>query len=128
MLCDALHYCKGDYFRVHNNKGRFLTHLVYPVPRVKGGGLGVHATLDLAGGLRLGPDDEYIDHIFYDVDESKKNMFYESVRSFLPFIEINDLAPDTSGIRPKLEPPGGGFRFRLHNPDPQAGARECVKK
>lgn len=105
-----LKYCKGDYFRVHNNKARFISRLVYPVPKVDRAGLGIHATLDLAGGLRLGPDDEYVDKIDYNIDGSKKVIFYESVKKFLPFIELIDLIPDTSGIRPKLQGPDEAFR------------------
>lgn len=102
-------YCKGDYFRAQN-KGRYLSRLVYPVPREERAGLGIHATLDLAGSLRLGPDDQYIKEIDYNIDVSKKNIFYESTKSFLPFIELADLTPDTSGIRPKLQGQGEGFR------------------
>ncbi|MFA5146978.1 MAG: NAD(P)/FAD-dependent oxidoreductase [Candidatus Omnitrophota bacterium] len=105
-----LKYCKGDYFRVHGNKASMIRRLVYPVPGEKKGGLGVHATPDLGGGLRLGPDDEYIDSIRYDIDETKKKIFYESVRRFLPFISAGDLSPDTSGIRPKLQGEGEPFR------------------
>lgn len=104
-------YCKGDYFRVHQGKRpKFLQRLVYPVPKNDRGGLGIHATLDLAGALRLGPDDEYVEKIDYAIDTSKKNIFYESVRSFLSFVQLKDLNPDTSGIRPKLQGPGEGFR------------------
>jgi L-2-hydroxyglutarate oxidase LhgO len=105
-----LKYCKGDYFRVHNNKAKYISRLVYPVPKKDRAGLGIHATLDLSGGLRLGPDEEYVDEIDYNIDESKKNIFYESVRQFLPFIKSSDLAPDTSGIRPKLQGPKDNFR------------------
>lgn len=105
-----LKYCKGDYFRVHNNKGRHIKRLIYPVPKEDRPGLGIHATLDLSGGLRLGPDDEYVEKIDYSVDESKKKIFYEGVKPFLPFIEFEDLNSDTSGIRPKLQGPQEGFR------------------
>lgn len=105
-----LKYCKGDYFRVHNNKAKLINGLVYPVPKREGAGLGIHATLDLAGGLRLGPDDEYIGKINYDIDPAKQKPFYESVRTFLPFIQLENLAPDTSGIRPKLQGKSEPFR------------------
>jgi len=105
-----LKYCKGDYFRVHNNKAKYISRLVYPVPKKERAGLGIHATVDLAGGLRLGPDDEYVQKIDYNIDETKKMLFFESVKRFLPFIELLDLAPDTSGIRPKLQGPGESFR------------------
>ena len=39
----------------------------------------------------------------YSVDGSNKNEFYNAVKDFLPFIEMDDLNPDYSGIRPKLQ-------------------------
>ncbi|MBI4845016.1 MAG: NAD(P)/FAD-dependent oxidoreductase [Candidatus Omnitrophica bacterium] len=103
-------YCKGNYFRVHNNKARFLNHLIYPVPGHDGLSLGIHTVLDLSGGLRLGPDVEYIDKIDYNVNDSKKKLFHENARRFLSFIELEDLSPDMAGIRAKLQGPLDGFR------------------
>lgn len=105
-----LKYCKGDYFRVYNHKAGFISRLIYPVPKKDRAGLGIHATLDLSGSLRLGPDDEYIKRIDYNIDERKREIFYESIRQFLPFINYNCLVPDISGIRPKLQGPGEDFR------------------
>jgi L-2-hydroxyglutarate oxidase LhgO len=72
----------------------------------------VHATFDLAGGLKLGPDDTYLDNREkdYSVNEEKRNDFYLSAVNFLPFLEEIDLTPDMSGIRPKLQNKGGNFR------------------
>lgn len=105
-----LKYCKGDYFRLPIGKAKFIQRLIYPLPKKEGAGLGIHATLDLSGGLRLGPDDEYVDRINYEVDSSKHKLFYESAREFLPFIGPDDLTPDTCGIRPKLQ--GKHEKFR----------------
>lgn len=105
-----LKYCKGDYFRVSQNRAKFINRLIYPVPKKEGAGLGVHATLDLSGGLRLGPDDEYIKELNYNVDPRKAKVFYESTRQFLPFIGLEDLSPDMAGVRPKLQGPGEDFR------------------
>lgn len=105
-----LNCCKGDYFRVHTNKNKFVNRLIYPVPNKENSGLGIHLTLDLAHSLRLGPDTEYIKTINYNINEIKKPLFHESVKSFLPFIELNDLKPDMAGIRPKLQGPGENFR------------------
>jgi len=113
-----LHYCKGQYFRVASEKSKLISHLVYPVPQPKSGGLGIHTTPDLAGSLRLGPDDNYLNNRAkdYSVDENMKNDFCHSVVKFLPFLEETDLSPDLSGIRPKLQPKGGEFRdFIIHD-------------
>lgn len=101
---------KGDYFRVSAKRAKMISHLVYPVPKKDHAGLGVHATLDLAGQMRLGPDDQYVERIDYTVDPAKQGKFYESARGLFPFIEFDDLYPDTSGMRPKLQGPGEPVR------------------
>lgn len=121
-----LYYCKGDYFRVHNNKGKFIRQLIYPVPVTKGAGLGIHATLDLAGGLRLGPDDEYVDLVDYDIDQKKNISFYESVKNFLPFLELEDLGADTCGIRPKLSGSDQPFRDFIINDESDRGLQGFI--
>lgn len=107
-----LHYCKGEYFRVKSSKAALIKRVIYPAPDAKGAGLGIHATLDLNGGLRLGPDDEYLKtrEKNYSVDEHKRYNFYASIKKIMPFIEENDLSPDIAGIRPKLQAPGEDFR------------------
>ena len=44
-------FVKGTYFRC---KRALVSRLVYPLPDADG--LGIHATVDLAGGVRFGPD------------------------------------------------------------------------
>ncbi len=105
-----LKYCKGDYFRLSHSKEANIKHLVYPVPKEDRGGLGIHLTLDMTGSIRLGPDDEYVERIDYKIDPSKARLFYESVKTFLPFVKLEDISPDTSGVRPKLQGKGEGFR------------------
>ena len=106
-----LQYCKGQYFRVNQRKAGHIKRLVYPVPHLRCGGLGIHATPDLGGGLRLGPDHEYMkDRVKdYSVDESRKKDFCESVKRFMLSIEESDIFTDTAGIRPKLRNYGSDF-------------------
>ena len=107
----TLHYCKGDYFSIANVKNGVVKRLVYPVPEKDHVGLGVHLTLDLGGRMRLGPDATYINRVEdYVVDAGKRDQFYESAVKFLPFIRREDVVPDMSGIRPKLQGPGDKFR------------------
>jgi len=103
-----IHFCKGDYFHVAPPKNKLVRGLVYPVPFKKLVGLGVHATIDLASGVRLGPNATYLSENVYDykVDESKAEEFLISARRFMPFLEKEDLQPDYSGIRPKIQAPG----------------------
>jgi len=111
-LSYQLHYWKGDYFSVSNKKNKLIRHLIYPVPHENTTGLGVHATLDLDGRLKLGPDATFIHDRSqnYSVDKSKQNHFLEAARKFLPFIDTDDLNPDQSGMRPKLQKPGDPVR------------------
>jgi len=106
-----LKLCKGVYFKVADRKAKCISRLVYPVPDRSHGVLGTHASLDVGGKLKLGPDAEYIKRtgMNYDVDPAKRDVFYESVKSFLPFIDAEDLSPDMAGIRPKLHGPRKKF-------------------
>lgn len=99
-------YAKGSYFSVTSSKAKLVSRLVYPMPNKET--LGVHVVLDLGGRLRFGPDTEYQDEKEFDyrVDDSKRSMFGESVRRILPAITDDDLAPDMSGFRPKLQKKG----------------------
>ncbi len=104
------HFCKGDYFSINNVKKGIVQKLIYPVPEKNHAGLGVHLTLDLQGRMKLGPDATYIDRVEnYMVDASKKERFYEAAVKFLPFIHKEDIVPDMSGIRPKLQAAGEDF-------------------
>lgn len=100
-----LYPCKGDYFRVVGKPP--VKMLVYPVP--KGAGLGIHLTPDMGGGVRLGPNAYYVDKVTYEVESDEKE-FREDVQRFVPSISEHEIAPDSSGVRPKLQGPNDGFR------------------
>ena len=72
--------------------------LVYPVPHEELIGLGVHATLDLSGRLRFGPDTEYIENIDYRVDANKGERFYEAALKIIPGLERDAFVPDMAGF------------------------------
>jgi L-2-hydroxyglutarate oxidase LhgO len=104
-----LHPCKGDYFSVAPARSGLVSHLVYPLPDHVS--LGVHAVIGLDGRLRFGPDAVYVGRDQgYVVDEAKRPAFGRAVRRLVPAIRDQDLAPDLSGIRAKLQGPGDGFR------------------
>jgi hypothetical protein len=46
----------------------------------------------------------------YNVSDSLHNYFYESVSWYLKDLEYDDIFPDQSGIRPKLQKKGGEWR------------------
>jgi L-2-hydroxyglutarate oxidase LhgO len=105
-----VHWCKGSYFSVVAAGRGLVSRLVYPLPDHVS--LGVHALLDAAGRVRFGPDIEYLPERVrdYRVDEAKRAAFAQAARRLAPGLRDEDLAPDISGIRPKLQGPGQGFR------------------
>ncbi len=105
-------FCKGEYFRLNPPKNRLLNRLVYPVPIHNLEGIGIHVTIDMAGGVKLGPDVTYLESNIYDykVTPTKQEAFYRSAKKFLPFLEFNDIAPEMAGIRPKIQKPGEPIR------------------
>ncbi len=104
----TLHYCKGSYFSYAKHYP--LPMLIYPVPHQELTGLGVHATMDLGGRLRFGPDTEYVDTIDYRVDISKLDAFYCAASKIFPILDKNAFVPDMAGVRPKLSGPKDSVR------------------
>lgn len=98
-----LYFGKGNYFMLTGVKAPF-ERLIYPPPIP--GALGTHYRQDLGGIARFGPDLEWIDAETYAVDPTRAASFYETVRRFWPDLPDGALAPDYSGIRPKLHGPG----------------------
>jgi L-2-hydroxyglutarate oxidase LhgO len=98
-----LFFAKGHYFMLAGRSP--FSHLVYPLPEVAG--LGVHVTLDLAGRARFGPDVEWVERLDYDVDASRAAAFEAAIRTYYPGLPTGALAPAYTGIRPKLQAPGG---------------------
>ncbi|HEU0117392.1 MAG TPA: NAD(P)/FAD-dependent oxidoreductase [Alphaproteobacteria bacterium] len=89
---------KGNYFSL-SGKSPFEM-LIYPLPVL--GSSGLHASCDLGGRVRFGPDVEWVDHIDYRVDPARLPMFEDAVRRYYPNLKDGALQPDYSGIRPKL--------------------------
>jgi L-2-hydroxyglutarate oxidase LhgO len=105
-------FCKGEYFRLNPPKNRLINRLVYPVPVHNLEGIGIHVTIEMGGGVKLGPDVNYLESNTYDykVTPSKQEAFFRSARKFLPFLEFEDLSPEMAGIRPKIQKPGEPVR------------------
>lgn len=88
---------KGNYFSL-TGKPPFKM-LIYPLPVL--GSSGLHATCDLNGRVRFGPDVEWVEHIDYRVDPAREPMFEAAIRRYWPNLPKGALQPDYSGIRPK---------------------------
>lgn len=115
----ALHFCRGDYFRWAKPPAPF-PHLLYPVRPRGAAGLGVHVTVDLAGGVRLGPDAEFVDDALdLRPRDDKRAAFASAAETLVGPLSPDALSWDGCGMRPKLSGPGGGDAdFHLARPRP----------
>ena len=100
------YFAKGHYFK-YSGKAPF-SNLIYPISGQHS--LGIHVGFDLAGGMRFGPDVEFVDKIDYTFNESLKNKFIQSISQFWPAINSEKLHPDYTGIRPKITKPNESMR------------------
>ena len=116
----TIHYAKGSYFSYSGRSP--LSRLVYPAPPTGGHGLGIHATLDLGGRLRFGPDLQYCDEPNYLVDEKSHAKFATAIRRYLPTLDDTKLFPDMAGIRPRLQGPNDLFQDFIIREESQSGA------
>ncbi|HAS82345.1 MAG TPA: FAD-dependent oxidoreductase [Verrucomicrobia bacterium] len=95
-------YAKGHYFTLSGRTP--FQHLVYPMP--DHAGLGIHATLDLGGQCKFGPDvsgwPTTPDYAFETGLEAK---FYRAIRRYYPDLADGALQPGYTGLRPKITGP-----------------------
>lgn len=124
-----MYYARGTYASF-NGQGltSSINRLIYPGPNLGGAGdnlhsLGTHLTIDLQGKVRFGPDIEWLSPPesegeqavdFWQkrlvADDSKLEEMHRAVCDYLPGVKLEGLAPDYVGIRPKLNPPHGGWQ------------------
>ena len=102
-----LFLCKGNYF-TYQGRSPF-SHLIYPVPEHGGAGLGVHATIDLGGQVKFGPDVEYVETEDYAVSDDRLDQGIRAIRKYFPTLDQGRLVAGYAGIRPKLQGPGDPF-------------------
>ena len=109
------HFAKGNYFTLQGAAP--FSRLIYPMPVP--GGLGIHVTLDLAGQARFGPDIQWVERPDdYDLDPSRADSFYESIRRYWPDLPDGALAPAYCGMRPKIHGPDEPAPdFRIDGPE-----------
>tara|TARA_Y200000002_G_scaffold288540_1_gene242686 strand:+ start:834 stop:1922 length:1089 start_codon:yes stop_codon:yes gene_type:complete len=100
------YFAKGHYFK-YSGKSPF-SNLIYPVSGQHS--LGIHVGFDLSGGMRFGPDVEFVNEIDYSFDESLKSKFIESITQYWPELNPAKLHPDYTGIRPKITKPNESMR------------------
>jgi len=105
-IIPKLHWCRGHYFS-YQGKSPFK-QLIYPIPRDNG--LGIHASLDMGGQLKFGPDTQYIEKLDYRFPEKLKDKFIKQVSKYFPNLSEDKLQPAYAGIRPKLQSADEPFR------------------
>ena len=97
------YYPAGHYFS-YQGKSPF-SHLIYPVALK--GSLGLHATLDLGGQLKFGPDLDWREGLDYsfDLNETRLQHFETRIRDYYPALQVNRLQPGYIGVRPRISGP-----------------------
>jgi L-2-hydroxyglutarate oxidase LhgO len=97
-------YPAGHYFS-YDGKAPF-SHLIYPV--ADSGSLGLHATLDLGGQVKFGPDVDWREQLNYTFDSSehRQQHFKKSIREYYPGLDVGRLHPGYVGVRPRVSGPG----------------------
>jgi L-2-hydroxyglutarate oxidase LhgO len=108
------YYAKGQYYAL-SGRSPFKRH-IYPMP--DGAWLGLHATVDIAGRCKFGPDIEWTPGIDYSFRPEKLEQFLDFIRSYYPGLEVDRLHPDYTGVRPKLYREGEAVPdFAIHGAD-----------
>jgi L-2-hydroxyglutarate oxidase LhgO len=108
------YYAKGQYYAL-SGPSPFKRH-IYPMP--DGAWLGLHATVDIGGRCKFGPDIEWVAGLDYSFVPEKLDKFLDFIRSYYPSLDINRLHPDYTGIRPKLYREGEPVPdFAIHGAD-----------
>jgi L-2-hydroxyglutarate oxidase LhgO len=127
------YFYKGQYYSYQSNTP-LVSRLIYPVPdKHLSKGLGVHATVDLSGRVRFGPDTHYLGDYAslktkkwdYSVIDNKDE-FYASVQQYLRGVDPNKLRADYCGIRPKLQAPGTAVKDFMIQEESEKGFQNFV--
>ncbi len=102
---------RGEYYILDNNKSHLISRLIYPVPPLNSGGLGIHLTPTVDGNILIGPSTEYIDkRDDFSTTVPVLEQLLKEARDFVPGISAKDRIRSYAGIRSKIVPPSrGGF-------------------
>lgn len=107
----SLVLAKGHYFS-YSGKTNFK-HLIYPLPGK--GSLGLHLCIDTGGGVKFGPDINFVDNLDYNVPIELKDKFLNAVKRYFPSVDPEKMHPDYAGIRPKLSQAGQDFNIQFED-------------
>ena len=115
-----IHPCRGEYAELVGRAKGIVNRLIYPLPVLAGGYLGVHVTPTMWGETTIGPTARYLDaKDNYEGGRLSVEAFVEAARQLLPTLTANDLRLGGTGIRPKLSPNEAVFSDFLIERDPR---------
>ena len=98
-----VYFSKGEYLILDKAYGHLLNHLVYPVPKIVSGGLGIHLTPTLEGNILLGPSARYMnDREDTSTTQEKWDELLSDARIFLPDLKEEWVIHSYAGVRCKL--------------------------
>lgn len=98
MAVPEVYFAKGNFFS-YGGTPPFQT-LIMPVGDTLAAGGAF--TLDIGGQGKFGPDLEWVESVDYAVDASRAATFAAGIRRFFPALDDQRLAPNYSGIRPRV--------------------------
>jgi L-2-hydroxyglutarate oxidase LhgO len=109
------YFVQGNYFALRGEAP--FRRLIYPVP--DGASLGIHLTLDLAGGARFGPDVQWVESgAGTAVDPARATEFEAAIRRYWPSLPDGALTPAYAGVRARISAPGKPLAdFRIDGPE-----------
>jgi L-2-hydroxyglutarate oxidase LhgO len=112
-----VYLAKGHYYLLSGPAP--FSRLIYPLPTSDG--LGIHFSMDEAGQARFGPDVDWVetlDYSFDDPDGLRRQRFITNIQRYWPDLPTAALSEGYTGIRPKLQRPGGAAQdFAVHGPE-----------
>ena len=104
-----IHPVRGEYCHIHPRRLDWVHGLIYPLPTALS--LGMHATRTVHDSLLLGPTAHSVaSKEDYENGWPPVEFFLEQGRHLFPGLQMDDLTPGYSGIRPKLVLPEGDDR------------------
>ena len=98
--------CRGQYLVLDKKYSSLVTSMIYPLPEIKRGVLGIHITPTVDGNILLGPSAEYIKDP-EDTATTREVMrtIYQESTQILPGIPQDGVINAFSGVRCKLTSP-----------------------